>query len=322
MGFRKPKTKKIGAKILGFGGTGSGKTVFLLSFKKLAVLDSETGIAWYEGTELGKNIELIMNTQDYTEIESAIDDLEDMIKDGDIKTFGIDSETKFYQNLQDVILKLEEDRARKKGRDELDANVSQRGWGKIKSISQRLQNIKLDLSSKGINVVSIAQEDEIKEKQGDKMVHVGDKPSMAKKSEYDYDIVLRFFTEEDFDGAILYKAEVLKDRTRTFKKHDIIDNPSYELWADKIEDEERSETIETSFKEDTKKATNKQETKDEERVDKVEDHVRNIMKTGSTEQKERLQELIKTAKIKNPLKPKDMTEREKLADIIEKVEAI
>lgn len=52
---------------------------------------------------------------------------------------------------------VEEARARKANRDELDANLSQRSWGKIKYIDNGLKNMKIRLSSKGGNILSIAQ---------------------------------------------------------------------------------------------------------------------------------------------------------------------
>lgn len=317
---RKPQAKKIGVKVLGFGDTGVGKSSFGLTFPKLFALDSETGLSWYE--EFAENIVEIANTQDYNDIEEAIDMVLKMAKSGEIETLLIDSESKFYQNLQNVILQLEEKKARKKGKDELDAAVSQRGWGKIKSISQRLQNLKLDLSAMGVHVVSIAQEDEIKEKQGEQMVRVGERASMAKKTEYDYDIVLRFFTDEDFEGNIIYKATVLKDRTGVYKKGDVIENVTYDMWAEKISANKKGVVVGTSLANDEKKAADTRKTYEHELTANVESVFKELLTQGSDELRKQATLLIKQAKIANPMKPKNDDEREKLADIVEKLKTI
>lgn len=317
LAIRKPSTSKKGLKVLVFGDTGTSKTTFTLTFPKSLILDSETGTSWYE--DESPNIAYIVNTQDYNDIIEGIEKAEELARKGEISTLVIDSETKFYQNLQNVILQLEEKRARKKGRDELDASVSQRGWGKIKSISTRLQNLKLDLSAKGIHVVSVAQEDEIKEKQGENMIRVGERASMAKKSEYDYDIVLRTFTETDFNGDTVYKAEVRKDRTKTNKKGDILEDVSFDIWSDIVNKVSDKEVLATTLSKDEKKATDTQISKDKERVDGIVAEFKEIMTNGSSTVKAEATTLIKSSKIANPLKPKDMAEKEKLVEIVDKL---
>ena len=50
--FRKAREAKIGGKFLAYGYEGSGKSWFALTFPKVACIDSETGIAHYEGKDI------------------------------------------------------------------------------------------------------------------------------------------------------------------------------------------------------------------------------------------------------------------------------
>lgn len=268
--FRKPSTKRrVGLKVLVTGGTGTGKTIFGLSFPACMALDAEAGIALYEGEDFAKNLIGIANTQSYKDLESAIKEVNKETKKENhgIGSLLIDSESKFYQNIQETLLTVEENRARKNNRDVLDANISVRSWGKIKQLSSKLQNMKIDLSSKGIHVVSIAQVEDVKEKQGDNFVKVGEKPATAKNIEYDYDIIINLFTE-DVDGVLTYKGEIKKDRTGTTKIGQIIDNPSYAIWCDS--EREVGEIIESDFQSNVKNDIELTEREEDENAPKVE----------------------------------------------------
>lgn len=229
--FKKVEETKTALKVLAFGASGSGKTTFALSFNDIVAIDTEAGIDFYKGN---KNLKYILNTTSADELEEAMEEIEDELMD-EIGTLVIDSETKIYENQQHSALNLVEKRARKKGQDIQDANISQREWGKIKMISKRMQSEKIKLSSMGVNIVSIAQMKEIKEKKGDQFVVVGYAPDAGKGIEYDYDVVLRLFTEKDKNGEENYKAEVCKDRTGVFKKGQIVENPKYSMWKSVVD---------------------------------------------------------------------------------------
>ena len=166
--FEKPGTHKKGLKILVYGDTGTGKTSFALTFPKSLILDTEDGYEWYENTEKAKNMAGIARSQSFDDLDDLLDQLDR--DSSEYSTFVIDSETKIYENLQEALLDVEERRARKKHRDELDANISQRSWGKIKQISLRLQNEKIRLASQGVNIVSVSQAADVMENSGDTMV--------------------------------------------------------------------------------------------------------------------------------------------------------
>jgi transcriptional regulator with AAA-type ATPase domain len=74
--FRKASTKRLGLKVLLMGEKGVGKSVFALSFPKVYAMDAETGMAFYENHPVfGKNLEAIANTQDFNELQEAIEEL-------------------------------------------------------------------------------------------------------------------------------------------------------------------------------------------------------------------------------------------------------
>lgn len=222
--FKKVEEVKSALKVLVFGSTGVGKTLFALSFPDIVAIDSEAGMTHYRNKY--KSLKYILESTSAVDVEEALDEIEDM---DDIKTFVLDSETKIYENMQHSALALAEKRARKKGQDVEDSNISQREWGKIKLLNKKMQSSKTMLSSKGVNIVSVAQEKELKEKKGENWVVVGYAPDTAKGFEYDYDIVVRLYTQETKDGT-KYFGKVIKDRTQTYKKNDVIENPSFNNW--------------------------------------------------------------------------------------------
>lgn len=246
--FKKPEETNAGVKVLAYGATGVGKTLFSLSFPRCVAIDSEAGMEFYKDNP---NLKLLLQTTSADEVEEALEEIEDDLI-GEIDSFILDSETKIYENLQHSSLELVEKRAKKKGQDVQDANLSQREWGKIKLINKRIQATKIKLSSMGINIISIAQEKDIKQKRGEEWVVIGHEGDLPKGMSFDYDIVLRLFTEKDKE-EIKYFAEVLKDRTSTYKKHTIIENPSYDNWKSKVEHKHTFKTEVIDFKKDIKK---------------------------------------------------------------------
>lgn len=200
-------------KILIYGESGSGKTVFALSFPKSIVVDSEDGYSWYEGTERTRNVVGILDSQSYDDLENLMDELDDA-NDEEFSSLVIDSETKVYENIKEALQNVEETRAARKGRDVLDANLSMRSYGKIGQLSGRLQNAKLRLASQGINIISVAQAaDEMEDAGNGQRVKVGEKPNMDKRARFDYDVVIRLFTKDN-----KYYGEIEKDRLEVFEQ--------------------------------------------------------------------------------------------------------
>lgn len=300
--IEKPGTHKKGLKILVYGDTGTGKTSFALTFPKSLILDTEDGYEWYENTEKAKNMAGIVRSQSFDDLDDLLDQLER--DSSEYSTFVIDSETKIYENLQEALLDVEERRARKKHRDELDANISQRSWGKIKQISLRLQNEKIRLASQGVNIVSVSQAADVMENSGDTMVKVGEKPDMHKKAKYDYDIKLRLFIK---DGK--YYGEVEKDRTDIYSVGTVLENPSYDNWKDRVEGKENQGTTkDVNFTEsvDKSKKAYENELKSEMSFEeRVRDYAAEL---DDAQKKEFVEKMIAIA---GTAKAKDMTEEAK-----------
>ena len=300
--IEKPGTHKKGLKILVYGDTGTGKTSFALTFPKSLILDTEDGYEWYENTEKAKNMAGIARSQSFDDLDDLLDQLDR--DSSEYSTFVIDSETKIYENLQEALLDVEERRARKKHRDELDANISQRSWGKIKQISLRLQNEKIRLASQGVNIVSVSQAADVMENSGDTMVKVGEKPDMHKKAKYDYDIKLRLFIK---DGK--YYGEVEKDRTDTYSVGTVLENPSYDNWKDRVEGKENQGTTkDVNFTEsvDKSKKAYENELKSEMSFEeRVRDYAAEL---DDAQKKEFVEKMIAIA---GTAKAKDMTEEAK-----------
>ena len=80
MSFRDAKAAKTGGKFLVYGESGSGKSTFQLTFPKVACIDSEAGVAHYEGRDITlnngntyNNLVLVDNTSDLDELEMDLD---------------------------------------------------------------------------------------------------------------------------------------------------------------------------------------------------------------------------------------------------------
>lgn len=313
--FKKVKEVKSGVKILVFGATGVGKTLFGLSFDngKICAIDSEDGMAFYKGKY--PNLEYILNTTSSDEVEEALDEIEEELMD-EISTFILDSETKIYENMQHSALNIAEKRARQKGQSVEDAGISQREWGKIKLINKRMQAAKIKLASQGINVISVAQQKDIKEKKGDNWITVGYAPDSAKGFEYDYDIVLRLFTEKDSKtNKEVYKAEVYKDRTQTYEKGAVIENPSYKNWKDVIEGRSNLNTEVIDFKKDIVKDENKMQSELEE-LDELLGQFKKDMKLIDKSLQAKVVAYSKEIGVDNPLKCSDLDKMNQLVDFI------
>jgi hypothetical protein len=312
MGFREAKANKIGGKFLAYGETGSGKSWFQLTFPNVACIDSEAGIGFYEGKAItlnnGKtynNLKLVDNTSDLDTLEEDLDAFLDGEYEGKISTLSIDSETKFYSTMQISALEVEERRARRKGGDIDDAGISVKQWGRIKLINMKFQQAKIDLSSKGMHIVSIAQQVEIKDDKGEKVI--GYKPDMHKSVGFDYDVVLRFFKKKnkDDDGCTYY-AEVIKDRTGVTKVGSVIENPCYDMWKDFFDGISKLDTLKTSYRNDLDKSTEDMIDKDD-KAEAIVIEWKSIMKSITDNKNTSAIKQINTFIKENNLNVKNMT---------------
>lgn len=301
MGFRKPATKLIGAKILAYGETGSGKTVFALSFPDIAAIDSENGVTNYEHSHRGKNLKLVENTQSFNDLEDSIDYIGENHKEEGVKSLMIDSETKIYNNIEQAVMTVEEKRARSKGRDVDDTNLSMRSYGRIRYVGTKLQNLKIDLTSQGVHVISVAQAKAVKKKVGDEYVVDHHLPSMNKDSQYDYDIVVFFWREEDLaQGGYKYFARIEKDRTETFTAGKVVEGGvSYEDWREYYEKLEGTgkEMLNSKFVENTEKDHEEYESKSKMEADSLKTTAMKIMSELKGDEKVSFGKELKAIKI-------------------------
>ena len=269
--LRKPQSRKQGLKILAYGIDGSGKSVFGLGFPEVAIIDSESKVGVYEGNERGKNIVAVADTSNYYD---TLDVIEEVIKNDLCKTLMIDSETYIKEGMEVACMEVEEERAKKKKSDANidDQTISMRGYGKIKLNSNRMRLLKAQASSKGITIISTAHKEDIMKKvSATESIKIGEKPSLRKNSQHDYDIILRFYKEKDLaTGKMKYLAEVEKDTTETLEVGSVIENPSYELFKDYIEKNDKLKSIETTYDENIDKnmETMQKEAEDFEDVEK------------------------------------------------------
>jgi hypothetical protein len=236
--FKKVEETKTALKILAFGAHSTGKTTFALTFPEIAAIDTEDGMAFYKKN---KNIKLIFTTSSAIKTEKALEEAIRTFKNTGIKTVVLDTETKIYENLQHSALEVAEKRAAKNNQDAENVILSQREWGRLKLIGKRIKSKQIMLAKHGINIISIAQEKELKKPIGNNdYLVIGYAPDCQKKIEHDFDIVLRFYTKVDNQSKnVNYYAEVYKDRTGQHKKGDIIQSPTFDCWK-KIYDEHQS----------------------------------------------------------------------------------
>lgn len=326
MAFREAATKKIGGKFLVFGETGGGKSWFTLTFPRLASVDSETGLAHYEGKPINingneyNNLVFVDNTADLEELEEDLDALIDGEYDGKIDSFAVDSETKFYNTMQVGAMEVEERRAAKKGEDVDDATVSQRQWGRIKLINMKMQQAKIDLSTRGIHIISVAQGADLRDKSGKNII--GEKPDMHKSVPFDYDTVLRFYKEKDKKtGDIKYFAEVKKDRTNVTKEGDIIEDCTFDVWKEYYENMNSLDKNETNFSNDLQTSTDKMMS-DADRSEKLAKKFRKLAKGLRKDDEKKTEMNNKVKELKINVKNLEINDVDKLEELVEFVEAL
>lgn len=324
---KEEKLSQVGGKVLAFGGTGSGKTTFALSFPKINIIDAEQGAEWY--LEDNDNILNIMDTTSATDLQEALDDLNDEDMIGEFDTVVVDSMTKFYENLQHCAYDIVERRTKKqkdKGKDvdTEDLNLSPREWGHIKRWNQQLVTSAILLSTLGKWFVATAHAKDITEEIGSgmnkKTIKVGEKADGDKKIGYDYDIVIRTFVEKDeATGEPHYKAEILKDRTKVTKVGDIIENPSYEIWKDKFESMKKYGQKKVDMTQDIEKDSQHFQSEVEElesMITEFKDTMKTWKKEGKTDDIKTVLGKLKELNITDPTKTTDYQGMKKVMEFI------
>lgn len=323
MAFKKAERSKHGGKFLFYGKQGCGKSYAGLTFPRIAAIDSETGLADYEDKDIeiaGKtynNLVFVDRTTDIEDLEENLEALLDGEYDDQVSTFVVDSETKLYAAEQLGCLEVAEKQARRKGQDVSDVAVTMRGWGRIKNLNMKFQQAKIALSSKGMHVVSVAQGVDITNDDGKV---IGIKPDMAKNIQFDYDVIILFFTkkEKDEDGNIIvkYYGEVQKDRTNCTKVGDVIENITYDIWKDYYEKDMKDMKTNNAYRNDLKNAAKYVE-EDAEKSEQLATEFKEVLKSLK-DNKDALLKVNKLMKDKDvSLKNLEMQLPETLTELID-----
>lgn len=235
MAFVKKEKLREGVKILAYGESGSGKTPFVLTFPGLALADADSSSTFYKDD--CDNIVSITNSGSVKVITEELDELEsDEEMFSQVKSLGVDSISRLYENLQHAALKVVEQRARKNARMVEGEGLSQKEWGVIKLHYDRFNSKLAYFAKRGINVIVVAEgkdkQEAVKQTDGSFVyVKVGTTYNSSKGAEFDFDIVLEF-SRDGKGGSI---AKVIKDRTKTYMPDDTIEMASYENWKEAIE---------------------------------------------------------------------------------------
>ena len=245
--FRTPQKTLQGLKILAYGEDGAGKSLFGLSFPKIAIIDTEAKLGVYENNPTyNKNLVAVADSVNYYDVIELLEQVTKSTKD--FNTFITDSETNLYEMMQVACMEVEEERARKKGGNVDDQTISMRGHGKVKLNNARLKNLKAQASANGVTIISVAHKEDIFQEVNGKQIKIGEKPALRKNSKHDYDVVLRFYKEKDVvTGEYKYMAEVEKDTTSTYRLGTRIEGVAYENFRDYIEQNQKNEKVETSY---------------------------------------------------------------------------
>lgn len=228
--FRKPNVRKQGLKFLIYGLDGCGKSLVALGFPNIAYIDSEAKVFVYENNpKYNKNLEFVMDTNNYDKTTEALKEILSNKECSGVKTVVIDSETNIYETMNVVMMEVEEERAKLKALKNgnnvefavNDANVSQRAYGKIKNKHNSLKSLKLQLSSMGISVISIAHLKDIMNKD---QVKTGETADLRKGATHDYDVIIKCCKEKDIrTQKTKFVAYIEKDTTETFSIGEVID---------------------------------------------------------------------------------------------------
>ena len=326
MGFQKKEEvlAYVGGKVLAFGATGSGKSTFAGTFPNINLVDSEDGNTYY--LESNPNILGIMRTTSASEVQETLDELNDEEALKEFDTIAIDSGTKLYENMQAAAYEVVEKRSRKqlrKGKevDMDDLGLAVRDWGHIKRWNQALKTAYIMFSSQGKWVVEVAhQKDVFDDPSSLNKKKIGEAPDLAKKADYDFDIVIQMFTKEDKDGNVTYFGKIYKDRTGVTKKGEILENPSFEIWREKWESTKKfgvKKAVDLSVGINKDKESMEVE---DEKAEEISNRIKSLLKNSSEDNQKKIGKKIRDLEIN--IKDLVNNDIEKLNQVLEFAEML
>jgi len=185
--FEDSSKVKAYVKVAVFGDGGAGKTRFLLSFPKIAVVDTEKGTNPYRG----KYEFMVKQVSRWKELGAILDYLEK--NPGLYETLAIDSLTVFYQDLINEMIEFVKNRRGHEILSQAEWSIIKRRWA---SFLNRLIDLPMHV------VLSMRERDEyedtvdrkgedVRKKTGNQLMDAD------KQTKYIFDLVLRAYTEEN-----------------------------------------------------------------------------------------------------------------------------
>ena len=328
---KKDKLAFVGGKVLIFGEQGTGKSTLAGTFPKICLVDTEDGQTYY--LEKNENILKVLPTISAAEVQDALNELDDENVINTFDTVVVDSGTKLYENMQAAAYNVAEKRAKKqnnavrnsvtgKGKmvDLDDLNISRRDWGHIKRWNQQLTTMYILLSNMGKWAVITAHiKDVFDDPNSVEKKKIGTTADLAKKADYNFDIVLRTFTRKGKNGDPEYFAEVLKDRTEVTKTFQILKNPTFDIWRERWESTRKyGKGNPTDLRGDEDKSADMMSLEDNELLD-LRKEFRKMFKNANKASRTKINKIVKNSDIENPL---TTTELNKLREIVDLIKVI
>jgi len=195
---RSSQVQERNTKILFWGDTGTRKTETILRyFPRVLLIDTEfNSDQCVDEPEIPEFMRY--KTKDVREVMEIIDEIKAgrmKFFDGmPIETFAIDSYTILYSTMQEVGMKVAENRALRYNRDVTTANLTQSDWGLIKRPLKQLQN---RINGTGIRYLCLtARQKDLYEEVNGESKKVGVVPDVVKGFEYEMNLSLQFGYKE------------------------------------------------------------------------------------------------------------------------------
>jgi hypothetical protein len=242
-------------KVLGYGPTGTGKTIFALTFPDPVVMDMERGTIHYEQREavpgIGQSTDFrLLRTSSAIEVTQGLDELItdfDKWERGGSKgkppcgTIIIDPFTIFWQQLQEAYV----EKMKKGGANEFTTGITFRDWGSIK---RPLKNLMVDLLNLPVHFVLTGHEGKEYKLEKNEITVIGTKPKVEADTPYAADIVLRFDAQDKGGGTNVF---VEKDRTGVLGVGTSVKNLTFKAWSKYLAETEASGKPEAKQERDT-----------------------------------------------------------------------
>lgn len=195
-------------KVLVYGASGSGKTMFALGFPgRVAVIDTEGGTELYGGRSDVQPFD-VLRSKTFKEIMAALAFIE-ADNGKTYQTVVLDPITVVWQ----ILIEAAGEYTNTKGNRPLvtgDGGINNRGWGVIK---QRVNALYARLTNLPVHVVVTSRLKDQYDKRGDDLIKIGVAPDAEKNAPYLFDVVIRLEANE----AGHRRAIIEKDRSNTLK---------------------------------------------------------------------------------------------------------